>query len=257
MNELGNAIMLHKARRRERRLHLVMATVGLVVGGGLLSIGLYRWNFALSNYGPAVVWRWSAAWLAVGALFLTVGIAGAAWLIRWNWLAITTFENGLQIQRGKALSTVSWSEIQAVFVSGVTYGVLGLIWGSRSSLRLEVAGGRKLRFPDTLAGLAQLITTVKRHVYPRLLNEYSQHLRNGQPVAFGPLQVRPEGVAKGQRRLGWSEVASAELKDGKILLTTNQRGAPIRVRANSVPNAEIFMQLIQHYANQSSPQKSG
>ena len=253
MNELGNALMMHKVGRRERRLHLVMATLGLVAGGGFLLIGSYRWTFALNNYGPAVVWRWSAAWLMVGLLFFLIGLVGAAWVFRWNWLAVTIFENGLQIQRRKRISTIAWGEIQEVLVSGVTYGVLGLIWGSRSSMRLEIAGGRRLKFPDSLAGLAQLITTIKRHVYPRLLNEYTQHLRNGQPVAFGPLQVRPEGVTKGQRRVGWSEVASAELKDGKILLKTNQRGAPIRVHANSVPNAEICLQLIQHYAKQSNP----
>ena len=104
-----------------------------------------------------------------------------------------------------------------------------------------------------MAGLAQLITTIKRQVYPRLLKEYLQHLRNGQPIPFGPLQVRPEGVVKGQRRLSWSEVASAELKDGRIVLKTNQRGAPIRVRANSVPNAEICLQLIQIHAKQINP----
>jgi len=246
--------MLHNARRRERRLHLVMATLGLATGGGFLLIGFYRWTFALSNYGPAVVWRWSAAWLAVGLLFLMIGLVGAAWVFRWNWLTVTTFENGLQIQRRKHVTSVTWSEIQAVFVSGVTYGVLGVIWGSRSSLRLDISGVRRMQFSDTLAGLAQLITTIKRHVYPRLLNEYSQHLLNGQPIAFGPLQVRPEGVAKGQQRLGWSEVASAELKDGNILLKPIQRGAPIRVRANAVPNAEICLQLIQHYARQSNPQ---
>ncbi|GMR11687.1 MAG: hypothetical protein BMS9Abin28_2525 [Anaerolineae bacterium] len=254
MNELGNALMMHNARRRERRLHLVMATLGLVAGGGFLLIGFYRWTFALSNYGPAVVWRWSAAWLAVGLLFLVIGLVGAAWVFRWNWLTVTTFENGLQIQRRRNVTSVTWSEIQAILVSGVTYGVLGVIWGSRSSLRLDISGGRRMRFSDTLAGLAQLITTIKRHIYPRLLNEYSQHLRNGQPIPFGPLQVRPEGVAKGRQRLGWNEVASAELKDGKILLKPTQRRAPIRVRANAVPNAEICLQLIQHYAKQSNPQ---
>ena len=253
MNPLGTAVMLHKARRRERRLHLAMATVGLAAGGGFLLIGAYRWNFALSNYGPAVVWRWGAAWLAFGLVFLVVGLIGAAWVIRWHWLSVTSFEKGLQIQRRNHISTLTWGEIQAVLVSGVTYGVLGLIWGSRSTLRLELSGGRKLRFPDTLAGLAQLITTIKRQVYPRLLKEYSQHLRNGQPIPFGPLQVRPEGVVKGQRRLSWSEVASAELKDGRIVLKTNQRGTPIRVRANSVPNAEICLQLIQIHAKQINP----
>lgn len=253
MNELGNALMMHKARRRERRLHLVMATLGLVGGGGFLLVGIYRWTFALSNYGPAVVWRWSAAWLIIGFMFLLIGFVGAAWVFRWNWLTVTTFENGLEVKRRNRISTVAWSEIQAVLVSGVTYGVLGLIWGTRSSLRLEISAGRNQRFPDTLAGLAQLITTIKRKVYPRLLNEYSAHLKSGQPIAFGPLQVRPEGVAKGQRRLSWSEVASAELKDGKILIKTNQSGAPIRVRTNAVPNAEICLQLVQHYAKQSRP----
>ncbi len=245
--------MLHKARRRERRLHLAMAALGLVAGSGFLLVGGYRWTFALSNYGPAVVWRWSAAWLVVGMLFLLFGLVGATWVFRWNWLAVTSFEKGLEIRRRNRISTVPWSEVQAVLVSGVTYGVLGLIWGRRSSLRLEIASGQKQHFPDTLAGLAELITTIKRHVYPRLLNEYFTHLRNGQPIAFGPLQIRPEGVAKGPRRFSWGEVASAELKDGTILIKTNQKGSPMRVRASAVPNAEICLQLVQHYAKQPNP----
>ncbi len=253
MNKLGNALMLHKARRRERRLHLVMATLGLVAGTGFLLVGAFRWTFALSNYGPAVVWRWSAAWLMIGTLFLLIGFVGAGWVFRWNWLAVTSFENGLEIRRRNHTSTITWSEVHAILVSGVTYGVLGLIWGRRSSLRLEITSGKHQRFPDTLAGLAQLITTIKRHVYPRLLNEYFTHLRNGQPIAFGPLQVRPEGVAKGQRRFSWGEVASAELKDGKILIMTRQKGSPIRVRTSAVPNAEICLQLVQHYAKQTNP----
>jgi hypothetical protein len=230
-----------------------MATLGLAVGGGFLLVGAYRWTFALSNYGPAVVWRWSAAWLVVGLLFLLFGLVGAAWIFRWNWLVVTSFENGLEIRRRNRTSTVAWSEVQAILVSGVTYGVLGLIWGRRSSLRLEVVSGQRPRFTDTLAGLAQLITTIKSHVYPRLLNEYFTHLRNGQPIAFGPLQVRPEGVVKGPRRFSWGEVTSAELKDGKILIKTNQKGSPIRVRSSAVPNAEICLQLVQHYAKQSNP----
>ena len=252
MNGLGNALMLHKARRRERRLHLAMAILGLVAGGGFLLLGAYRWTFALSNYGPAVVWRWSAAWIVLGLLFLLIGLVGAAWVFRWNWLAVTSFDKGLEIRRRNRTSTVPWSEIRAVLVSGVTYGVLGLIWGRRSNLRLDIANGQMQRFPDTLAGLDQLINTIKRHVYPRLLNEYFTHIRNGQPIAFGPLQIRPEGVAKGPRRFRWAEVASAELKNGKMLIKTNQKGSPIRVRASAVPNAEICLQLVQHYAKQSN-----
>ena len=250
MSDLGQPLMIHKARRRERRFNLVLALVGLGAGGALLLTGLYRWGFALSNYGPAVVWRDSGGWLIVGSALFLIGLVGIAWVVRWNWLSVTTYDKGFILKRRGKVSEVAWSEVQAILVSGVRYR---LIWGSRSSLRLELSGGSRLHFSGTLAGLAQLITTIKSHVYPGLLSEYSQHLLNGQPIPFGPLEVRPEGVSKGSRRLAWSELVSAELNDGKLVLATNQRGAPLRIGVSSVPNAEICLQLIEHYLKQASP----
>lgn len=246
MSDLGKAVIEHRARRPERLLNLALTAVGLGFGGAFLAIGMVRWKFALSNYGPAVVWRWSGAWLVIGAALLLLGLAGGLWLLRWGRLSVTVHDGGLQIKRGKRARQLPWKEIETVQVSGVRYR---LIWGSRSVLKLHTEDDRTLRLPDTLAGLNQLAATVKRNVYPRLLTEYARSLRDGQPLPFGPLVVAPEGVQFGRRKLHWGEVSTAQLRDGKITITpTKQHGGPLRVDARKVPNPEICLQLLQHHA---------
>ncbi|HLF81938.1 MAG TPA: hypothetical protein VI410_09235, partial [Anaerolineales bacterium] len=56
---LGQPLHEHRAQVGLRRMNGWMAAVGML-GGGLASVvGIVRWGFAYSNYGPAVVWRWS------------------------------------------------------------------------------------------------------------------------------------------------------------------------------------------------------
>lgn len=250
MSELGKPVIEHRARRSARLVNLVLSVVGLGLGSVLLVIGVSRWSFALSTYGPAVVWRWSGIWLSAGTLLLAVGAFGGAWLLRWNRLSVIVHDGGLQLRRGKRSRDLPWSEIVSVQVAGVRYR---LIWGSRSILRIRTSDDHMIRLTDTLAGLNQLAATVKRNVYPRLLTEYTQYLRDGQPVPFGPLVVSSDGVSRGQRKLSWSEVAAAELRDGGIRITpAKDRGGPLRVDARKVPNPEICLQLLQHYARGAS-----
>lgn len=246
MSELGKPVIEHRIRRNQRMVNLVLAASGLGIGGTFLAIGITRWNFALSNYGPAVVWRWSGVWVVAGALLLVLGAFGGAWLLRWHRLSVVVHDGGLRIKRGRRTRELLWSEIESVQVAGVRYRV---IWGSRSILKIRTSDDRSIRLTDTLAGLNQLTATVKRNVYPRLLSQYTRYLKDGQPVPFGPLVISPEGVARGQRKLTWPEVSGAELLDGRITITPSKdRGGPLRVDARKVPNPEICLQLVQHYA---------
>ncbi len=256
MTDLGQPMMEHRAERRLRVFHTAMAIGGLLAGGGLTILGLARWEFALRTFGPAVVLRWSGPWLVFGTLLLLIGLAGTGWLIRWNWLRVTTFQNGLEVQGRRRLRTIPWGDIRGVLVSGVRYGMLGLAWGSRSSLRLDLNGGQRVQFTDTLVGLSQLTSLVKRRTYPRLLTESTASLRDGQPIPFGPLSLRPEGVQLGRRRVVWPEVESAELRQGRVVIKLRKPGAPLRLSAGKLPNVEICLQLIQHYAAQAAPPPS-
>jgi hypothetical protein len=253
LSELGKPLMEHRARRRARTLYAILAITGLSIGLATFGIGAYRWGFAFTNYGPAVVWRWGGPWIVIGAILLAGGAIGAAWLVRWNWLTVSSFENGMRIRRAGRVQHVPWSAVQSVLVSSVKYGMLGTIWGSRSLLQVRLSDGRRLRWSDTLAGLSHLIATVKQQVYPRLIAEYSQYLRDGQPLGFGPLVIHPEGIQKGSRRLLWGEIESTQLRDGKITIYVKSDGSKIRAEVRRVPNAEICLQLIQHYATGAKP----
>lgn len=227
-------------------MNAAMAIVGLGIGGVFLVIGLVRWNFALANYGPAVVLRWSGGWLVVGGLLLLVGAVGAAWLVRWNRMAVVVHDGGLQIKRGKRSRSIPWTAIDSVQVSGVRYR---LILGSRSILVIETNDARKTRFTNTLVGLDHVAAAVKRNVYPRLLTQFTRYLRDGQPVPFGPLVIGPEGIARGARKLAWSEVAGAQLGDGRLIITpTKDHGGPWRIDARKLPNPEVCLQLVRHRA---------
>ncbi len=246
MTDLGKPVVEHRPRRRQRRLYLLLALVGLSAGAIMLIIGIARWSFALANYGPAVVWRWSGIWLIIGGALLAVGLVGAVWLLRWGRLSVVVHDGGLQLKRGNQVRTLPWSEIETVQVTGVNYRS---IWGSHSTLKLRTSDDQQIRLSDRLAGLSQLAATVKRNVYPRLVAEYTRYLRDGQPVAFGPLTLSLEGVARGPRKLDWSQVTAAELHDGRITITpADGRGGALRVDARKVPNAEICLELVQHYA---------
>jgi len=256
MTDLGQPMMEHRAERRLRAFNVAMASGGLLAGGALTIVGLVRWEFALRTYGPAVVLRWSGPWLIFGSLLLLMGLVGTGWLIRWNWLRVTTFQNGLQVHGRKRLRTIAWGDIRGVLVSGVRYGMFGLAWGSRSTLRLDLNGDQRVQFTDTLVGLSQLTSLVKRRTYPRLLTEFTASLRDGQPIPFGPLSLRPEGVQLGRRRVAWPDIESAELRQGRVLIKLRKPGSPLRMSAGRLPNVEICLQLMQHYAAQAAPPRS-
>ncbi|HEX9674764.1 MAG TPA: DUF6585 family protein [Anaerolineales bacterium] len=245
---LGQPLHEHRAQAGLRRMNGWMAGVG-VLGGGLASVvGIVRWSFAYSNYGPAVVWRWSLPWLLAGAPLLLVGLIGTIWTIRWSGLRVIAHQRGLRILRGSRELAVPWENVLHVYTSGVRYGVPGVIWGSRAALLLETSDRQRLRLSQAIEGLVELIQTVKRNVYPRLLASYTREYRSGKGLPFGPIRLTPQGVQKGRRSLGWGDLEAARIRDGRIEMKpkAGKRLGAIRASADSVPNVEICLQLVQH-----------
>jgi hypothetical protein len=225
-----------------------MAAVGMLGGSLSLGTGIWRWEFALRNYGPAVVWRWSLPWLLVGAPLLLAGALGTIWTIRWGGLRVIAHQRGLRFLRGSRDLALPWEDILHVYASGVRYGVLGVVWGSRAALILETGDRRRLRLSQAVDGLLELIETVKRNVYPRLLAAYTREYRSGKGLPFGPIWLTQQGVQKGRRSLGWADLEAARIRDGRIEMKpkAGRRLGTIRASAERVPNVEICLQLVQH-----------
>jgi hypothetical protein len=249
---LGQPLQEYRAKAASRRLNGWLAAAGLFAGSLSLAAGVLRWNFAFSNYGPAVVWRWSLAWLLAGVPLLIAGLFGGLWTVRWGGLRIILHPRGLRLLRGSREQAVPWDDVLHVYTSGVRYGVLGVIWGSRATLIVETTDRRRVRLSQAIDGLAEIIETVKRNVYPRLLAAYTREYRTGMGLPFGPIWLTARGVQKGRRSLGWGELESARIRDGRIEIRPKPgaRRRPIRASAQAVPNVELCLQLVQHLISQ-------
>ncbi len=237
------------------RWNRLLAGVGLLGGGVALGIGLWRWSFGYSNYGPVVVWRWSAAWLLVGAPLLIAGMAGLIWIIRWRWVTVGAYSGGLRFVRGSREVSLPWADIVQIYASGVRYGIFRWAWGSRAEVNVVANRERRIRLNQTIGDLDQLLETIKRHVYPRLLADYSRRFRGGQTLTFGPLVLKSEGVSKGRREIKWEDLTSVRMEGGKILFNPRPgRGVrTLRANAHAVPNVDICLQLIRHLIRAGQP----
>lgn len=229
-------------------MHLGMTAAGIIGSASAVGVGIWRWNFAYSHYGPAITWRWSAPWYLIALFFgfLTLILAFRLWLLRGY--TVFTYPAGMTISRAGDELTTLWNDVRQVHTSAVRYGFPDLPWGMQATLTLQVGGGRQVRLTQDLADLGGLIELVKQRVYPRLLAEYTRAFHRGDPLAFGPLTITSQGVLTGRRMLRWEEISEPSLDGGHLLLQTlgSKRISRLRIPVNRVPNVDLCLQLLQH-----------
>lgn len=248
VSELGLQTGQHRLRRILRLVYPSFGLVGLLATLALWGLAAWRWIFAYSTYGPAIVWRIAFPLILFSLVTLASGLTGVVATIRLGPLVVTTYERGLTVRRGRRGKLVRWSHIRHLRTSVVRYGFSGLSWGHRSSITLTLDGGQRFRFTSALADVDGLIATVKGNVYPRLLDEYTRAFNQGQALGFGPIVLSTQGIQQGRSRLDWTNLGRASLENGRLVLTprSGAEGSKIRVEARRIPNVDLCLQFIQH-----------
>ena len=242
--------LVHEHRLRPDRLVQLWALPGVVYTAFAAAtlLGFYRWYFAYSHYGPAVVWRWaSPAWAAAAGLFGLGGILAlrAARIARRR---LDLYSGGLVWREGRRAIALAWADVVHIFTVGVRYGILGFVWGNRLRVTLVPTRGPRLHFSEDLAAADSLLGAIKHSVYPRLLAEARQAFNAGTPLAFGPLVLLRSGIQRGRRHVPWSGVRSAVLDSGRLQLQIADGDATscLVIPASRIPNADLCLQLIQN-----------
>jgi hypothetical protein len=244
----GSLISVYPASRRQRLAGLFALLI--VWGAALVSalIGAYHWYLATTQYGPAVVSRWSTPWFLAAGGLSACGLILALLLWRNRGREARVYRAGLTYRlRGQTIQ-IAWPDILRVHADAVRYGIFGLIWGGDLQLRLELRDGRKIRLTRALEGLPDLVEKIKRNVFPLLLAGYSRAFNLGQELSFGPVTLTAIGISRGGRLLPWAELAGADLERGVLKLTpirgSANRGLKVPVR--QIPNFDVCLQLIQN-----------
>ncbi len=245
---LGQLINVYRpSRRRQLGLWAVLAAgmTGALVSA---SAGGYRWYLATTQYGLAVVAKWSTPWFVAAAGFGALSVVILLVLFRGRHLEVSLYGAGIVYQRGRRRVSVQWQDIQRLHASAVRYGIFGLIWGGEMEIRLDIRDGQQIRLTRSLANLSDLVEKIKRNIYPHLLAGYTRAFNQGQSLEFGPLTLNGEGVMRAGRLLPWAQLASADVERGVLRLTPVKGGSGRRVKlpAHQIPNFDVCLQLIQN-----------
>lgn len=246
-DKLGPAQREHRARPGAQRAVAIAGwtAVALALVAGVFAAG--RALFAYQTYGPLAVDRWSSppamaagGFVLVGVLLLLLGRGRRGTIVRQH-------ARGLVIQRGRKGSAVPWDEIREIHTRSVRYGLGRWPWGRQGELILVTRDGRRFHLDQSLSGYDELAETVKRSVYPTLLDAYTRAFNHGQALPFGPLSLTPEGLHNGRKTLHWQNLAQARLERGWLEALPNDRrlGPRLAFPARSIPNVDLCLQLIQ------------
>lgn len=244
---LGPLIHRHVAKSSRARFFKIVAGIALAACLISLGFGVWRWYFALTNFGPAVVWRWSWTALLTGVLLGLAALLAAVLAWRQRWPEVYAFRRGLSIHAGQGVARIPWDEIETIYSRSIRYGLPSMAWTGHATVTMHLRDGRRLKLSNVLADYELLIETIKSHIYPGLLARYVHAFNQGQSIAFGPLSLTQQGIQNGRQVLPWNEVQHASLREGKLIVEPDEssRGRRIRLPADKIPNVDLCVQLLQ------------
>ncbi len=254
-DDLGPVLEEHGLRRGLRLRFGALAALGAATSFVALAYGLFRWYYAYSRYGPAVVWRWSGPALVTAAGLAAVGGLGLILFLRTRRIRVLVHTSGLVIERGASLLVLPWARVRGIYTAAYRDA---LPWPARramTDLTLAVdhlrpdgsVSSERIHLTRRVEGLDVLAQAIKRQVYPALLAEYSGAFNEGQAVAFGPVALAPEGLRMNGRTHAWPEVGPTSLERGRLVVqpADASKGRRMQVAAHRVPNVEVLLQLLE------------
>lgn len=242
----------HGLARGRKARNYGLTILGWALFAAFASAGTAFWLLAYTEYGPAVVWRWSLPWFGLAAVTLPVALLGSLAVWRSRNLRFHIFGDGFIFTRGGKRIGARWSEVEGLIVTAVRYGVLGLNWGQRINIQLNLVDGREIEVSEPLEEGEALVEKIKSHIYPGMLAAYRSAFNQGHPIVFGPVTITRGGVQASRSAIPWGQLDSAYLQPGSLVVqpSAGSGARRISVAADQVPNADLCVQLIEVLAKQ-------
>ncbi len=245
---LGPQVADYRSRPFSGRSYRAALVLGVLAVLAPLGYGIYRAQYAASNYGPAAVQVWSRPWyLLSGVAFLVLCIVVLLGLVR-SQRHVAVHKHGVRIRLSRR-KQYAWGDLSGVSTGSVQTRLLGIGLRTHHQAVLYPTVDAPVRLDNSLDDLPELLTRIKANLYPRLLPGLRQAFIEDKTLYFGPIAIRREELMledhEGKHRsIPWSDIDSIDVQAGMLVLAF-QGKANIRLPVARVPNLELLLQIIQ------------
>ncbi|GHO82692.1 hypothetical protein KSZ_06980 [Dictyobacter formicarum] len=158
------------------------------------------------------------------------------------------FSEGLVRAKGSHVDVMCWEHVEAVWERIVKHRYRGIITIYTSyNYTVRRNDGAQFKFPSALKSNKLLGEAIQQEVTRRQLPKAIAAYDSGSPVNFGTLTVSMQGISKAGVLIPWNQFGQANFRRGWLLI--RKQGdllASIRTRASTIPNLQVFLQLVEH-----------
>lgn len=243
----------HRIRNAIIMRSLLLAIIGLLGMIALILIGVWRWQYAASHFGPAVIWRWIAPVIFPALLLALIGIVALIHLLRIRRIEAQVSPMGLTLRKGRNLHAIPWKEVKNTYTIAIRYGILGLMWARKLEIVLQLENGKRIAFNQAFEEIEALMNTIKQYVYPIMFRNLQSAFNQGEPIRFGPLILTSQGVLNGRKALRWQDISQIKMRQGRLLFQpfNHSKGKPFSLPAHKIPDIDLCLQLLHQLGPQS------
>lgn len=247
---LGPLIRVFHSRSLVWKDGLTLVLPGSVAVFAPLLYGLFRYRYAIGQFGPAAAEGWSRPWYILAVVAALIFLITAIIRIRTSRRYIAVHQNGLRLSLGRK-AYLMWEEMAGVSTQATRDHFLGFSLNPHMQGVIYPNAGKPIQLTSAIQELPELLTLLKAKLYPRLLPNLQTNLHNGQWLHFGPLAIQHKGIkfirnntTRSSPPIPWSHVTSVNVDSGFLVVELSDQPR-LKLPVSKIPNIELLLQLIQ------------
>jgi len=248
--QLGIPIGAYKGRGFSWKDLFTLGLPGILAVSAPVTYGLWLYQNAYTQFGPAAAQSWSRPWF----LLATVGLIAFLILFIYRLIIsrryIRIYKDGLKLHLNSFQTrTLHWQEITGIRVDFSQARFLGVAARPRYASDLLLPKRRLVHLQEGhVQSLPELITQLKDSIYPRLLPVLEGLFQTGEQVDFGPISVQRSAVRVHNQSRPWADLKRVSIQSGLLLVEWGDRTTR-RIPISQISNLELLLQFIEQGAN--------
>lgn len=211
----------------------------------LVGFGYWRAIYGYANYGPATALFWGQPWFLSAACLTIPVLLYALRRIHRAHTWVEVYAKGIIVHRPPSRKKpLRWEEIAGISTSTTTNSFLG--WKSRPQHELTIhpTQGPPLQLDYKIKHLEDLITILKKQVYPRLISQLKKTFHANKELHFGALSISKNCLSYQEKEIPWNYIQGITAANGNLIIQLSPQ-KHFEIPTEKVQNMELLIKLIK------------